>query len=98
MVSVLSRTNESLTLKAIRSDRSGSRRRRAVKEIFVRASQAIAHNLEHKRSELSRIEENAGTKIVIEVDVSLLPNQFEISTSKYSSRQDKQQRPGKNCK
>jgi len=85
------RTNESLTLKAIRSIEAEAGRR-AVKEIFVRASQAIAHNLEHKRSELSRIEENAGTKIVIEIDVSLLPNQFEISTSKYSSRQDRQQK------
>jgi ribonuclease E len=80
------RTVESLTLKALRALESESGRK-SVKEINLRASQAIAHNLEgHRKKEIEEIEKEKNVKIIIEVDTMLLPNQFEISTQKYQSR------------
>jgi ribonuclease E len=80
------RTVESLTLKALRALESEAGRK-SVKEINLRASQAIAHNLEnHRKKEIQALEKEMGVKISIEVDTLLLPNQFELSTQKYSSR------------
>ena len=85
------RTVESLTLKALRAIEAESGRK-SVKEIFLRASQSIAHNLEHRRKEIEQIEKNDEVKVTIEVDTSLLPNEFEISTQKFSSNKNRKGR------
>ncbi len=83
------RTNDSLTLKALRAIEAESGRK-SVKEIYLRASHAIAHNMQAQRKkEIEQIEKNDGVKVIIEVDTALLPNQFEISTQKFSSKTDR---------
>ena len=79
------RTTESLTLKAIRAIESEAGKK-SVKEIFLKVSHTIAHNIEsHRKREIEAIEKSHGVKIVIEIDNLLLPNQFEISPQKFSS-------------
>lgn len=90
------RTVESLTLKALRAIESESGRK-SVKEINLKASQAIAHNLEnHRKKEIQEIEKEKNVKIIIEVDTLLLPNQFEISTQKYQSHKPHEAKDGEN--
>jgi ribonuclease E len=84
----VARTTESLTLKAVRAIEAEAGKR-SVKEIFLRVSQAIAHNIEeHRKKEIAQIEKNDDVKIIIEVDALMLPNQFEISTHKFASKHD----------
>lgn len=85
------RSTESLALKAIRAIEVQSGKK-TVGEIFVRASSAVAHAIKATRMrDIENIEKNDNVKIIIDEDVTLLPNQYEISTEKYSKNNS--QRP-----
>jgi ribonuclease E len=88
------RSTDSLVLKALRAIEAESGKK-IVSEIYIKAASSIANSLRAKIKEISEIEKVDNVKIIIEEEISMLPNQYAISTEKsyYKPNYDNTRRP-----
>ncbi|HCR86541.1 MAG TPA: ribonuclease E/G [Alphaproteobacteria bacterium] len=87
------RSTESLALKAIRAIEAESGKK-SVGEIYLRASSVIANMIRNTRKrDIENIEKADNVKIILEEEISMLPNQYEISTEKYTRSNNTNNRP-----